>query len=442
MGPQELDAGAESSLPDTPRNEPPSPSLAHDCTDPVSLPVLHQKGKDKVDLRNLDYTKDVDENLVCPVCRVALVEPVTTVCDHVFCKDCLRHSYHLSPTCPIDRSPIRMPQDIRPTPKIILNQLDGLLVKCPNWEEGCQKVLARSMVQNHVSKYCEYVMIECPEGNCRLDVPRRFATDGSCRHQRVTCPDCSQLIWELKLERHRESDCEQRQTNCNDCGKDILRSRIGDHVRDCEEALTPCKWAEYGCLFTSKKKHMESHISSCDLRIMGPVMESMKQEITQLRGEIQFLSEKDKIKDRRIRFLECNASASHKSNPDLSTLPDTSPSAEYGPYDSRDQYLLSLLEHQDGKVDQLSAGITELEAKQTMMLFNETIPMKEQLAELRSAQGTLNMHVRWLLQFRRQESRPSAATNTGVTGTDSEGGLSISTIRRLSDSTRDNITKL
>jgi len=244
------------------------------------------------------------------------------------------------------------------------------------------------------------------------------------------------------LGRHRESECEERQTHCNDCGVEILRSRIRDHEEECEEALAPCKWAEYGCLFTSKRKHMASHLSSCDLRIMGPVIASMKQEVTQLHGEIQFLNEKDKIKDRRIRFLECNASASNEPNPDLSTLPDASPSAEYGPYDSRDQYLLSLLEHQDGKVDQLSAGITELEAKQTMMLFNETIPIKEQLAELRSAQGTLSMHVRWLLQFRRQESRPSAATNSGNPGTDSEGGLSISNIRRLSDSTRDNITKL
>ena len=183
---------------------------------------------------------------------------------------------------------------------------------------------------------------------------------------------------------------------------------------------------------------------------MGPLFESLKEEAAALRGEVQSLQEKDKAKDRRIRFLESDRSmASTSSNalgypvPDMSTLPDhTTTSMEYAPYDSRDQYLLSLLESQESKVDQISAGMTELEAKQTMMLFNETIPIKEQLAELRSAQGVLGMHVRWLMNFRLQERRPGAGaagpSNVPKPGS-GPGGLASQAPRRLSDT---NATKI
>jgi TNF receptor-associated factor 5 len=307
------------------------------------------------------------------------------------------------------------------------------------------------MVQNHVEKYCGHAMVSCPEKTCEGRVFRKDIS-GGCLHYASICPDCGDSLMESDMEQHRGTECEERKTSCEKCGVEILRCQIDDHENECEEAVVPCKWNIYGCSHKSKRRELADHASLCDFRVMGPVVETLKEEISTLRSEVQFLNEKDKAKDRRIKFLESDRSmASSSSNalgypvPDISALPDTSPAnMEYAPYDSRDQYLLSLLESQESKVDQLSIGMTELEAKQTVMLFNETIPIKEQLAELRSGQGVLGMHVRWLMNFRLQERRPGAAggpSNEPKPGA-GPGGAELQSMRRSSDTMRELITKL
>lgn len=405
----------------------------------------------KVDLRSLEHTTPVDENLICPVCRVALIDPITTSCDHVFCRDCFSQSYAITKICPIDRTNLMVPHDIGPTHRLILNQLDSLEVRCPNKADGCTKLLPRSMVQNHVTKYCEYSMVPCKDSDCGRDVRRKDA-EKACLHKTVQCPDCSHQMWQRDLEYHRLSVCEQRRARCDACHIDILRVKAEDHQLECSEAWASCRWAIYGCPHSSKRKDLEDHRASCSFEVMGPVVDSMKEEVKALRGEIQYLNEKDRVKDRRLRFLECTRTAvnseNHNSIMDISSFADTPANADYGPYDSRDQYMLSLLEHQESQVDRLSAGLTELEAKQTMMLFNETLPIKEQLAEIRSTQSTLGMHVRWLMQFRMRDSRASvktaAAGDKGGPLEPGSGGAgpSMGPIRRLSDTMRENITKL
>lgn len=413
--------------------------------------MAEQPRRPLVDLRSLEYISHVDENLVCPVCRVALIDPVTTSCEHVFCRDCFDHSYTISPTCPIDRLPLIIPHDLEKTHRLILNQLDGLDVKCPHSGDGCPKILARSMVQNHVDKYCGYSLVPCSEKTCDGKVTRKDLHRG-CLHWDAICPDCEEGLLEVDMEKHREKECEHRRTTCEKCLAEILRCHVEDHHEECPEADAPCRWTMYGCEYHSKRKDLGDHATDCEFRIMGPVVEALKSEITTLRGEVQTLSDKDKAKDRRIKFLESDRSITSSSSsplgypvPDMSTLPDPSPaSMEYAPYDSRDQYLLSLLESQESRVDQISAGLTEIEAKQTMMLFNETIPIKNELAELRSTLGLLNMHVRWLMNFRIQERRPGpgAGPSNQPKPNSSTGGSDLASPRRSSDTVRDLITKL
>ena len=397
-----------------------------------------------LDMRSLEYTTPIDENLTCPICRIAFINPITTSCDHVFCSDCFNQSYGISPTCPVDRCSLSIPGDIGPTPRIILNQLDGLQVKCPNTTAGCEWVLARSMVQNHVDRYCDYTLVSCTSKTCKGKVTRKDIQRG-CLHYDAVCPDCEESLEKAEMERHRERDCEERRTRCEKCGVEVLRCRTEVHEIECTECIAPCKWAIFGCSYRSKRKDLVGHASLCDFKIMGPLIESLKEEITSLRTELHYLNERDKAKDRRIKFLESEKSIASSAlvSPvrDILALPDvSSPSIEYAPFDSRDKYLLFLLESQETKVDHISTAMTELEAKQTMMLFNETIPIKEQLAELRSAQGVLGMHVRWLMNFRLQERRPAPRNEPK---SEAESVVpELRTLRRSSDTTREHITKL
>ena len=400
-----------------------------------------------VDLRSLTYVDPVDENLVCPICRVALVDAVDTACDHTFCRECINEALNHSNLCPIDRFPLSGRLSLQKAHKIVLNQLDALLVKCP----CCAAPVPRAMLQNHLERYCAEALVRCAGKTCTEVVRRKLYGQG-CLHYDTTCPDCNMIMQEYDMAEHREYKCKERHKSCHHCGGDILRCKEDEHLEKCQHVPAHCKWAEYGCEYESKRKDLRWHADACTFKLVGPMAEMLKKEINDLRSEVRALTEKDQSQERRIKFLEGGLGGHRDTDRPLDyadlpsqALPNLPDSSHAEPLDSGHEYLLSLVEAQETKVDRLSAGMTELEAKQTMMLFNETIQIKNELAEMRSSQQVLSMHVRWLLNFRRQENQrrfgAGPSSGGGSDGGGSNGDMPLS--RRLSDSiTRDIVTKL
>jgi TNF receptor-associated factor 5 len=416
-----------------------------DADPPSASDVSHS-----IDFRGLTYIGIVDENLICPICRVALVDPVDTDCNHTFCRECIAQALAHNEICPIDRSSLSRGAPLKRSHKIVIHQLDALLVRCICCEAG----IPRSMLQNHVEKYCTDALVDCPSQTCEKAVKRKLSHKG-CLHYDVTCPDCKEIHQELDIGDHRELSCTQRKKGCEHCEATILRCRELEHLEECPDILAPCKWTEYGCQYVSKRKDLYLHTDTCNFKLVGPMAEMMRKEISGLRCEVRALSEKNQGQERRIKFLESGLKESdrHVDYAELSAPIQLPEGANPEPLDSPNEYLLSLIESQESRISQLSAGMTELEAKQTMMLFNETIPIKNELAEMRSSQQVVSMHVRWLLNFRRQENqkRFGAGSGGGVGGggpgpsggSDAGGSGGDSPLpRRLSDSMRDLITKL
>ncbi|KAK6587067.1 hypothetical protein PZA11_000357 [Diplocarpon coronariae] len=414
-----------------------------------------------IDLRAVTYDGPVDENLVCPICHCPLVDPVVTECDHIFCRACIEESVLHSRACPIDRSTLTGDVgSMKRAPKIVLNQLNDLRAKCPR----CSVPFARSMLDNHVQKYCPESTMRCPgrntEKGCRESVKRKYSHQG-CLHYESECPDCQETMLEVDMEDHRGGLCKDRFSECDHCGREILRLRAPEHEKECSDVIAPCRWAGYGCPHEAKRRDLPLHQDECNLKTVGPLTDMLRREINELRTEVRSLTEANQRQDRRIKFMEGGSArdfgqpiyATDLSSPSpLANLLDPA-SAE--PLDSGHQYLLSLLEAQESNLSHLSSSLTESEAKQTTMLFNETIPIKNELAEIRSMQQTTSMHVRWLMRFRIQENSRRAGGGPGV---GSNGGSSYSAAetegagasgsesllpRRLSDSmSRDLVTKL
>lgn len=407
-----------------------------------SLNLVHT-----IQLRALTYTGTVDENLMCSICRCPLIDPVTTSCDHTFCFECIEESLLHNSTCPIDRSGLDVKKTLQSrSPKIIRNQLDSLKAKCP----CCDTAIARSMLENHMEKYCPESMMRCPGRNtemgCEHLIKRKFSNKG-CLHYYTDCPDCQESLFRVDLDDHRERTCAKRMGNCIECGVDILRCKRAKHENVCPDVVAPCRWACYGCPHQAKRKDLHLHADECSFRFVGPMAEMLKKEIGDLRQEVRTLTETNQLQERRIKFLEKGDRAARDfsrsvpldyadlSSQALVSLPEPS---NPEPLSSGHEYLLSLLEAQESNLSQLSASMTELEAKQTTMLFNETIPIKNELAEIRSMQQTTSMHVRWLMRFRIQENNRRFAPGPGPSGGGSEsgGGSSGDSMlpRRLSDS--------
>jgi TNF receptor-associated factor 5 len=330
---------------------------------------------------------------------------------------------------------------------MVHNQLDSLKAKCP----CCASSLARSMLENHMEKYCPEANVRCPgiqsEKGCKEVVKRRMSGRG-CLHYPVDCPDCKETLLLVEMEEHREDSCEEKLKACEHCGIDILRCKESEHEEECPDVIRPCKWAEYGCQHEAKRKDLHLHADECNLKLVGPMANTMKKEINVLRLEMRSLAETNHLQERRIKFLESGQRASDRPmelmDLSLANLPE---SANTEPLDSGDEYLLSLLESQQSRLSQLSTELADFQGKNTMMLLNETIPIKNELSELRSTQQVTCMHVRWLMRFRMQENqrRFGGSPGPGPSGSPDGGGSSsdLPFSRRLSDSTpRDIITKL
>jgi len=73
------------------------------------------------------------------------------------------------------------------------------------------------------------------------------------------------------------------------------------------------------------------------------------------------------------------------------------------------------------QIEELSKNLTELETRQTVMVLNQVMPVKDHITEIRSTLGILKMHVAWLMNSRREElersrmaSRTAHATASGA----------------------------
>ncbi|POS87502.1 hypothetical protein EPUL_000674 [Erysiphe pulchra] len=398
---------------------------------PITLNLAH-----KVDLRAITYEKPVDENLICAICQCALINPVSTRCQHIFCSECLDNALTHSLTCPIDRSVLTRESDMVPVPRIIHNQ---------------------SMIVNHMSKYCPESLVRCPgintERKCPLLVRRKLSSKG-CLHFISSCPDCNKSLLQINIPSHREDSCEARHFTCEKCGMEILRIQRNNHEEECLEAIIPCIWEEFGCEYRFPRKKLKEHISCCNFRYFGKMAGVLKKEINDLRSNVRTLSETNRLQERRIKFLESGCRqfdrAMEYSELPSHSLPISPEVSSTEPLISGHEYLLSLLEFQESKLSQLSVGMTELAAKQTSMLFSETIPIKNELAEIRSLQQTASMHIRWLMAFRiRENSRRTIGNNTSSTdasdpaGPSGSGDYLTNVSRRTSESmSRDVTTKL
>ncbi|KAH0556911.1 hypothetical protein GP486_005300 [Trichoglossum hirsutum] len=399
-----------------------------------------------------------------------------TKCDHIFCGDCLNTALKTSLTCPVDRGPLssetsaldiqREPAEGAPdlsllrglrkggsvmdVPNAILNMVDELRVKCPNNAAGCNVETARCDVQRHVNKDCGYMKVPCPSEACGLKI-RRKDLEARCLHEVVTCDACETDMMEVDLKAHR-AICPKLSLACPHCAAEILRCHLYNHVSECPEASVTCAGASLGCSYGSKRRQMQAHSSTCPYVIFAPFLKSQNDRMRALEDENKLLKRKiDLLYPPGIMAAQENSDQDVQSPfPNFAANPGTSEPPildlsgpthpDLPPFSSPTHHLLSLHESLRTEVDHLAANISDLEAKQSMMLMNESLRTNEELAGIRAAIGAIRMQVQWLLSQRLQSSHQAARPNA-VAGP-SRGGssnASTSTARRLSDTTRQDV---
>jgi TRAF-type zinc finger protein/C3HC4-type zinc finger (RING finger) protein len=406
----------------------------------AKYPLSPSRVRQLVDMQALNYVDPtgIDDNLLCPICKVPFVTPVTTPCDHTFCFDCVKKGYEMSETCAVDRKPFR-PRHVKPASRIIRNQLDALLVECPNTERGCTEKTKREDLVMHVHR-CDYTLTRCPDKNCDKQVVKWLAARDECLHYEQNCIYCEEFVEMAWMQEHVDNKCPKNQATCPACNEPARKSDIESHRETrCPEADALCEFAEYGCRYTSKRKQLPDHQQGCPFQVCAALGKTVKAQQTQ----IERLKRESDERDRLIWELQQERHQSNMSWDDFRLHP-------YGPkFRSAEEAMMGIYEEVERRIEGVNKGITDLEGRQTVMVLNEVMPIKNEITEIRSNMGILKIHVAWLMNKSREEvernrlaSQAVNSANTGAgasqaaagrrrQGSDSDAGPSVP--RRLSD---------
>lgn len=405
-----------------------------------------------VDLRALDYVDSYDHNLMCAICHAPFIHPVRLDCEHVFCQRCVNDAMiHqaenpsvLSINCPSCRRSIDNRANA-PVPKILNHILDELRVHCPLKNEGCDDILARGEVQSHVDKYCAYSDVGCPSEDCILTIQRKDVVIPRCLHGMVRCEDCFREFMERDLEHHRTNTCAIAKSSCPDCHAQVLHRDLESHIQRCPDAIFPCDAEKYGCDFISRRIVLLEHSKVCPLAKLVPFLKLQNERLEAHEATLKHLRHKNSILE--SSFSTIQESLGPAAN--LIDAPSSSVTAsDAGPFDSTAHHLLCLHESLREEVNRVSAAVSEIDAKASMMVMNESLRVKEDLSHTNAAIGSMRMQLHWLMSARLQSQQRVAMVRAQSSGESLGGGTSSAPAqssssegvalpaRRLSDTTR------
>lgn len=102
-------------------------------------------------------------------------------------------------------------------------------------------------------------------------------------------------------------------------------------------------------------------------------------------------------------------------------------------FDDQTIQLLTEQEHLRSDIERLSASLGEMEIKQSMLLMNETLRTKEEMAGIRAAINGIRMQIHWLLTVRMHSAGTGSgggATGQSAGGTGG-GGPGVVPVRRV-----------
>lgn len=137
------------------------------------------------------FVCDIDPNLLCGICAGVLEKAVITPCGHSYCDECLEtwlqrriEEEGIPASCPACRTELFVTDTI---PVIALRgMVDGLIVQCPNVDDGCKMVMKLDNVNSHL-KDCSYEPVQCC--GCWKNIQRRDLAEhhASCASIRRIC---------------------------------------------------------------------------------------------------------------------------------------------------------------------------------------------------------------------------------------------------------------
>lgn len=231
---------------------------------------------------------------------------MSPVCQHIFCRVCVARAVELSPTCPIDRSPLTMAQLVD-APRIVQQMVDELPVWCPNRARGCEAKLERGLLDSHVKLHCTAKKRRDKKGKGKAADPSGAELDPA--EATRPCQYCQMAVATLSAQvscrgsshcaaadsgswQSHELACSSSSTTCRHCETNIMRSAIASHNLECPSIVIPCPHARHGCPAQLARSLMvEEHLEvSCAYEPLKEYLERQELRLVEMESENKVLS--------------------------------------------------------------------------------------------------------------------------------------------------------
>ena len=153
------------------------------------------------------FEGQVDEDLICSICKKVLETPSSSTCGHIFCAKCLQKATEKRTDCPKcgePLAPIAKDAD-REAEELLVDRLGKLSIRCTHQSFGCPTVLPWLDLGKHAEKECEYRLVPCENRGCADKHPlnRLEQHMESCDHRIVECKVCKTRLPRKDMPAHQ-----------------------------------------------------------------------------------------------------------------------------------------------------------------------------------------------------------------------------------------------
>ncbi|XP_076803008.1 TNF receptor-associated factor 6-like [Clavelina lepadiformis] len=205
-----------------------------------------------------EFIPTLDNKYMCPICLLALRDPVQTSCGHRFCHLCILRCIRNQARCPVDQIPLSSKQLFQD--RSAHREVLDLKVKCSN--DGCDVVLELRHMQKH-HDICPFLQVPC-KYYCGVTFAlseSHFHYESQCTHRPVRCSVCQQT-YPLNAAMAHEEDCKQHEpVECEHCKHKFKRYRLNQHISgECPQAPIKCVFDNVGCHKQHPRHHIEEHM--------------------------------------------------------------------------------------------------------------------------------------------------------------------------------------
>ncbi|GFS27959.1 E3 ubiquitin-protein ligase NRDP1-like protein [Elysia marginata] len=241
---------------------------------------------------------EVNEGLLCCICKDVLEEPLQAPCEHAFCRQCIQGWLVNECTCPEDRQTLFL-SDLRPLFRYMRNDLARLRLRCQYFHLGCQKICTMDGLRSHETN-CDHASVICPHAECALTMTRRELEEHVLLCH-VRCGATSQSALDRQGANGSLSTSSQE---CPlGCGALLLSSRDQELHNCVAELRTTIEVlrAELLCQADDQRREMNARLDSQRAHMVQREA-ALKNQIEALKTELGQLSEQLK----RILELEAN----------------------------------------------------------------------------------------------------------------------------------------